>query len=417
MNSTTAVYAPPPAVPITWTYGQASSSLSSTSGIGQHGGGLSQYSAGIMPAVSYAGSIHPSRMPSLSGPPLTPYTTGPGSQNSASSYKGSLSDDLYDPFYNMQPAQYPGSLQETQDLTASYSSQDTGRTWTPIAPSGKSSFNGSNFVPDSSLRYGTLGLSHMNPSPVTAVSADGNSLFPGMSALAGSLPPSNGDRTLPNPTTKRTSLISNGGVNQGMLGESSSLGLGTNLNYKPNTSWGSISGSSSSGQASSSSTSVSTANITIPTNSKPSTSPKGSQDGTQYGYIPLSRSPPSSLTVARASDYNSAINLPTSSASMENPLGLPEAAFHNGFSSDDLLPSHNSSSSLYSYSIGSGTKSGPLGDSMTSEGQLSNGTQYTALRQPQPQHTSSFDPLRNDSIDASSHAPQRTSISASVRRY
>ena len=409
------MYAPPPAVPVTWTYGQASSSLSSTSGIGQHGGGLSQYSSGMIPAVSYAGSVHHSRIPSLNGPPITPYSTAPGSQTSI--YKGNFSDDLFDSFYNIQPVQYPGPLQETQVPTTSYNTQDSGRTWTPIAPSSKSSFSGSSFDPDSSLRYAPLGFSHMNPSPVTAVSADGNSLFPGMSALAGSLPPSSSDRTLPNPNTKRASLISNGSLSQGVLGESNSLGLATSLNYKPNASWSSISGSSSSGQVSSTSTSVSAISAAVPTNGKPSSSPRGSQDGTQYGYIPLSRSPSSSLTAARVADYDSAISLPTSSASMENSLGLTESAFHNGFSSDDMLPSHNSSSGLYSYSIGSGTKNGSLGDSMASEGPLSNGTQYTRLRQSQPQHANSFDPLRTDSVNAGSHAPQRTSISANVRRY
>ncbi len=371
----------------------------------------------MMPAVSYAGSAHHSRIPSFSGPSITPYATGPARPASSSIYGGGFSDDLCDSFYNIPSLSYPGSLQETQGSTTSYSAQDTGRTWTPIAPSSKPSYSGSSFDPDSSLRYGPLGFSQMNPSTITAVSTDGSSLFPGMSALAGSLPPSSGDRTLPNPNTKRASLISNNSLNQGMLGETNPLGLGTNLSYKSTAPWGSISGASSGGQTSSSSTSGSTASATMPANSKSSSSPQGSQEATQYGYIPLSRSPPSSLTTARASEYDPAISLPTSSATMENPMGLTDSAFHSGFSSDDLLPSHNSSSSLYSYSIGSGTKSGSLGDSMASEGQLVNGQHYTRLRQTQPLHVTSFDSLRADALDTASHAPQRTSISNSVRRY
>ena len=369
----------------------------------------------MIPAVSYAGSAHPSRMPSLSGPPITPYAAGPARQASTSIYGGNLSDDICDSFYNMQSIQYPGSLQETQGPTNSYNVQDTGRTWTPIATSSKSSLGGSSFDPDSSLRYGPLGFPHMNPPTVTAVSADGSSLFPGMSALAGSLPPPSGDRTLPNPNIKRPSLISNNSPNQGMLGETNPLGLPPNLNYRSTAPWGSVSGASSSGQVSSSSTSVSTASATVAAKSKPYSSPRGSQDATPYGYISLSRSP-SSLTTSRASEYDSAISLSTSSASMENHMGLTDSAFHP-FSSDEMLPSHNSSSSLYNYSIGNCTKSGSLGDSMTSEGQLVNGNQYTRLRQPQPQHAHSFDPLRTEPFETGSHAPQRASISSSVGRY
>jgi hypothetical protein len=391
--------------------------VSSTSGASQHGSSLGQITSGMMPAVSYAGSAHPSRMPSFGGPSISPYTTGPARQASTSIYGGTFNDDLCDPFYSMQPIQYPGSLQEAQVPPTSFAAPDTGRTWTPITPSSRSSYNGSSLDPESSLRYGQLGFPHTSSSALNNVATEGNSLFPRMSALAGSLPPSSVDRTLPNPNTKRPSLIGTNSLNQGTLGDTSPLGIPPNLNYKSTAPWGSISGASSIGPASSSSTSVSTVSTTVPSNNKPSASPRGSQDAAPYGYIPLSRSPSSSLTTARASEYDSAINLPTSSASMENHMGLTDSAFHNGFSSEDMLPSHSSSSSLYSYSICGGTKSGSLGDSMASEGSLVNGDQYTRLRQPQPQHANAFDTLRTDSIDTGLHGPHRASISSSIRRF
>lgn len=370
----------------------------------------------MVPAVSYAGTTHPSRVPSISGPLVSPYTTGPARQASTSIYGGNFNDDLCDSFYNMQSIQYPGSLQESQIPTTSFVAPDTGRTWTPISPSSRSSYNGSSLDHESSLRYGQLGFPHMSSSALT-VTTEGNSLFPGMSALAGSLPPSSIDRTLPNPNTKRASLIGTNNLNQVTLGDTSPIGFPPNLNYRSTAPWGSISGASSIGPASSSSTSTSTVSATVPTNNKPSSSPRGSQDAAPYGYIPLSRSPSSSLTTARSSEYDSAINLPTSSTSMENHMGLTDSAFHSGFSSDDMLPVHSSSSSLYSYSIGSGTKSGSLGDTMASEGSLVNGHQYTRLREPQPQHTNSFDTLRADSIDTGSRAPHRASISSSIRHF
>ncbi len=366
-----------------------------------------------MPTVSYAGSSHPSRMPSFSGSSIAPYTPGAARQASTSLYGGNISDDLCDTFYNMQSIQYPGSLQEAQAQTTSFTAPENGRTWTPISPGGRSSYNGSSMDPESSLRYGQLGFPHTSSSTLSAVTTEGNSLFPGMSALAGSLPPSSVDRTLPNPNTKRASLISTNSLNQGTLGDTNPLGLPPNLNYRSTAPWGSLSGTSSSGQASSSSTSASTVSATMPAINKLCSSPRGSQDATPYGYIPLSRSPASSLTAARASEYDSAISLPASSASMENHMGLTDSAFHSGFSSDDMLPSHSS----YSYSIGSGTKGGPLGDSMASEGSLINGDQYTQLRQPQPHHANSFDALHADSIDTGSHAPHRASVSTSIRRY
>ena len=348
---------------------------------------------------------------------MASYVSGPARQASTSIYGGSFNDDLCDSFYNVQSMQYPGSFQDNHGPSTTYAAQETGRMWTPIAPSSKSSYTGTNFDTESSMRYGPLSFSHANPSTVTAATTEGSSLFPGMSALAGSLPPSSGDRTLPNPNTKRASLISNNSHNQAMLGETNPIALPPNLNYKPTAPWGSISGTSSSGQASSSSMAVSAAGATLPVSSKSSSSPRSSQDTAPYGYIPLSRSPPSSLSIARSSDYDSVIGLPTSSASIENQLGLTDSAFHSGFSSEDILPSHNSSSSLYSYSIGSGTKTASPGDPMASEGLLSNGQNYTRLRQPQPQHVNAFDPLRTDSLDTTSHTPKRTSISSSVRRY
>ena len=397
-----------------WTYGQTSSSLASTSGISQHVNSLSPYSSGMNPAVSYAGSAHPSRIPSISGPSMTPYVTGPARQGSTPIYGGSFNDELCDPFYSMQSMQYPGSLHEHQGLTTSYTAQETGRQWTPISPGSRSSYNGSNLDPESLLRYGHLNTSPVNMTSVAAVTTEGNSLFPAMTALVGSLPPSSGDRTLPNPNTKRASAVSNGSLSQGSLVETNPTGLPSNLNYKSTASWASIDSVASGSQASSSSIAAS---ATLPINSKASLSPRSSQDTPSYGYIPLSRSPPSSLTTARSPEYDSSTGLPNSSTSMESQMSLTDTTFHAGFSSEDILPSHHSSSSLYNYSIGIGTKTGSLSDPMASEGLLSNGQNYTRLRQPQPQHAASFDPLRTDSLDTASHVPQRTSVSSGARHY
>lgn len=340
-----------------------------------------------------------------------PYSTLPSRHIYSSNYGASFGDDPFDT-YPMPTGQYLMPMQDLQASGSGFVAPDSSRQWTPI-PSNRATLGSPNFDTESAIRCGTSTFPLMNSSGSSASSAatDGSSAFPTMGSLATSLPlhPTNINRTLPNPTSKKLSRDSNGLVSQGINEPSVAINIPPNPNSRSSVSWDHDHVAAGGTQTSTNSTSVSTVGATDRTNSKPSASPRGSQDTTNYGYLPL---PPNSLTpnnVPPISDYLPA-NSVESTNSTDNYLGLSSSTFSAGLSRDTMLSSQ-STSNLYTYNVGSATRNGSITDSMASEGTLVGGLPYTQLCQPQSQPAATFEASNRSSFE-SSRPTHRTSISS-----
>ncbi|MCJ1224721.1 hypothetical protein MMC12_001366 [Toensbergia leucococca] len=343
------------------------------------------------------------------------YPSAPARQLYSSNYGTSFSDEAIDQF-NMQSQQY---LIPSQDApTSTYGMQDMSRNWTSMAGTNRLPQSGLSFGQDGNSRYSASTLPYLNPSIQAGAVVTADGIFPGMTSLATSLPVPvpNSDRVLPHPAAKRGSLSGGGNTTQGSLGEFSSHGLPLNVGYRSTMQWSPEITAPGVGQGTRGSTSLGTNNGMGASSSK-SSSPRPSQESA-FGYIPMSQSPPPDPP-ARVSDYSSANGL-KSAPPMEGHLNSADSGFHSGMSTDSLLSSHNSSSNLYSYSMGGATSGGSISDpSAASDGTLVSGQPYTRLRQSQPQQTTSFDALRKDSLEAISRTAHRASISSvnNARRY
>lgn len=370
---------------------------------------------GILPSSSAGAGYNPNSTQFLRQAPLnsqgsTPYSTSSSRHMYPSTYGTGFADDPFDP-YTMSSGQYLMPMPELQTSGSGYAGPDSSRHWTPI-PNNRVSLGNPNFDTESSIRCGTSTFPLMNSSGSSAssVATDGSSAFPTMGSLATSLPlhPANVNRTLPIPT-KKSSRESNSLVNQGTLNEPLvATNIPLNSNYRPSVSWDHDHVAAGGVQASTSSTSVSTVGTADRTNSKPSTPPRGSQDTTNYAYIPLPPTPLTTNNVPPISDYLPANSESTNSA--DNYLGLSNTTFSSGLSGETMLSSQ-SSSSLYGYTIGSGTRNGSIADSMASEGTLVGGLPYNQLRPPPSQPTGTFEASNRSSFEGS-RPTHRTSISS-----
>lgn len=339
-----------------------------------------------------------------------PYSTLPSRHMYSSNYGTSFGDDPFDQ-YTMTNGQYlmPMHMQELQTSSSGYAAPDSSRHWTPI-PNNRVTLAPS-FDTESTIRCGSSALPLMNSSGSSAssVATDVSSAFPTMGSLATSLPlhPANVNRTLPNPTSKKVSRDSSSVVSQGILNEPSvATNIPPNLNYR---SWEHDHIAAGGTLTSTASTPVSTVGSADRANSKPSASPRGSQDTSSYGFIPLPSNPIATNHVPPISGF-----LPNNSAestnSTESYLGMSNATFSGGLSGETMLSSQ-SSSSLYGYSIGSGTRNGSITDSTGPEGTLVGGLPYNQLRQPQSQATAAIEASNRSSFE-SSRPTHRTSISS-----
>ena len=313
----------------------------------------------------------------------------------------------------MQSPQYLLPSQDSQVSGVNYGTQDmcSKYNWTPVAMANRVSQSGSFLDQDGHSRYGASTFPYLN-SPTSAVPADTPSLsFPGMASLATSLPVpcSNADRILPNPTPKNVPMNSiNNGVQ--MLSDTTPYPSQSN-SYKASMPWAPENATTGGTQSSTATTiSVDTSSASGTSRPKSSSPPPSSQE-TTFGYIPISHSPPAVSSIT-ASDYNSS-SLPTATRGIEG-YGTSSHSALNAPSNDTLMPSHNSSTNVYGYSVGSSTRRDSNADTATSDGTLvSSGQPYTRLRQSQPHNTTSFDTLRRDSVERSSRMTHRTSISSS----
>lgn len=310
----------------------------------------------------------------------------------------------------------PQSLLPTQNLLTpgtGYAVQDVSRQWKPI-PHHTTPRDNSEFHQDSTSRYGTSGVSYLNPttSSLSSVSGDGPLGFPALASLEKSLPlqnpNQNPNRTLPAPKSNKASIDSITNGNLGSVSESSAsfIGVPETLGYKCNVSWDSEHAITSGFQDSMNSTDFSAPEGA---SDKISSSPRLSQDSANFGYIPLS--------APHSSGYMQNI-LPDSTSSTENSIGLVDTNFPSGISSNTMLSNQSMSSNLYSYSIGTNGRNGSLTDSMASEGTLTNGVPYRRLRQPESNPSPTFDLLGKSSLEKSSQPSHRASISSiATRRY
>lgn len=358
------------------------------------------------------------RQTPLSNQSGSPYSTLPSRHIYSSNYGTSFGDDPFDP-YTMPTGQYLMPMQDLQASSSGYAAPDSSRHWTPI-PNNRVTLGNPSFDTESAIRCGssTFPLMNSSGSSASSVATDGSSAFPTMGSLATSLPlhPANVNRTLPNPTSKKVSRDSNGLVSQGTLNEPSvAINIPPGTNYRSSVSWDHDHVAAGGAQASTGSTSVSAVGAAADrTSSKPSASPRGSQDTPNYGYIPL---PPNSLTTNNVPPISDCLpaNSAESTNSTDNYLGLSSTSFSAGLSSDTMISSQ-SSSSLYGYTMGSGSRNGSITDSMASEGTLVGGLPYNQLRQPS-QQTASFEASNRSSFE-SSRPTHRTSISStSNARY
>lgn len=374
-------------------------------------------SGGMLPSSGAGASYNSSstqflRQNSLNSQANAPYSALPSRPMYSSNYGTSFGDDPFDP-YTLPPGPYLMPLQDLQTSSSGYTAPDSSRHWTPI-PNNRVNLGNPGFETESAIRCGTSNFPLMNSSGSSAssVATDGSSNFLTMGSLATSLPlhSANVNRTLPNPTSKKVSRDSTSFVSPGTLNEPSATNnIPPNPNYRSSASWDHEHVAAGGIQPSTTSASVSTVGATDRTNSKPSASPRGSQDATNYGYNSL---PSNSLTtnnVPPISDYLPA-NPAESTNSTDNYLGLSNTTFSAGLSAETMLSSQ-SSSNLYGYSMGSSSRNGSITESMPSEGTLVGGLPYNQLRQSQSQPVTPFDAPNRSSFD-SSRPPQRTSISS-----
>ena len=410
MNSSTTFYAPP----VSWPYAVSSSSISASS-VAKFGGNSGQYSSAASGLVhpsgnTYTASTHFSAQ-SFNHPVAMPMLATPSRHAYGSNYGNSFNDELVDP-YTVPGAQY---LVPAHDFASTYQAQDMPRpSWRPLSISTSAHLNPS-IDQDATMRYGSaFPYYNSSASSASSVMTDGSGPFPGLGSLATSLPlhANNANRTLPNPTAKRGSIQSITNASLGALHDSTlPFCVPQNMGGKNSVSWSNENVTGGGAQGTTAVT-LATSGITEGSNGKQSSPPQRSRDNSTFGYYQMSHTP-LNMSSPQPGDY------PTfsESSTSEGQLGSSESLYHPRVSGDTMLSSQSPSSNLYSYSVVGTGRYGSTTDSI-SEGTLTNGQPYTRLRQPEPQHVPSLDPLRGDSLESNSRHAQAASISgASTRHY
>lgn len=329
-----------------------------------------------------------------------------------SNYSNGFNDEFLDT-YTMPGAQYllPGQEFAAQDMSRPL--------WRPMNATHSSHLNPS-LEQDTTMRYGTSGFPYYNSSAssVSGVMTDGSMSFPGLGSLATSLPlhANNASRTLPNPTSKRGSIQSITNISHGSLPDSTlSFGAPQNIGGKSSVSWSNENVTVGSSQSAITSITLATNGVAEGSNGKPSSPTRALRDNSAFGYFSMSHTP-INMSSPQSGEY-----LPSSlseSSNSDSQLGSTDTVYHSRVSGDNITSNQSPSSNLYSYSVVGAGRYGSTTDSIVSEGTLTNGQPYTRLRQPEPQHVPSLDPLGGDSLESKSRLSQRSSIAnASTRHY
>ncbi|KAI9849991.1 MAG: hypothetical protein M1838_006217 [Thelocarpon superellum] len=289
-----------------------------------------------------------------------------------------------------------------------YSSHGSTRGWTPISH-GTRGPGGPLFVEQSSPAFSNAHLPYLTSTVARTPSlATDGSYFPTMSALSSSLPTASSaaDRLLPKP--QQSTLNGSGpGVNGESLGGNPN-GSGPHLSFKnAPQSWTSDGAPFAALPASARGTTVSTSvMVTAPLARAASAS---FSDSSQI-FLPVSTSPVVGTASLPSLSYSS-----SASSTLTPPSNYPHclgSTFPPTTCNEALLPSHNSSSNLYSFGSESGYRRTSQGESTASnDGTLVSGQQYTRLRQPQPPYPTSLDVLhRRSSADSRAPAAHRSSV-------
>ncbi|KAI9788234.1 MAG: hypothetical protein M1835_002386 [Candelina submexicana] len=319
-------------------------------------------------------------------------------------YGMGYNDDLTEPYGVQSP---PFMLPSQDSLGGSYSPHDSLRTWNPISQGSKTSDAGLFLEQEFTSAYGSNHTSYLpsSMSKLPASTTDGPSYFPGMTSLASSLPSTSSvaDRILPNPERLVPSHMNMTSLNQSIDNGVSTAG---GYIYKSTPSWDPDSGDGNISQNYSGTAANSASSLMGPPSTKnPSSALQGS-----LNYDTISNSPAQTSSLA-----NSAASLPAPIVPQHNFPGAATSMFSATSSNEALLPSHNSSSNLYSYSSEGGSRRDSQGESSHSEGTLINGRPYVRIRQPKPQSLQNVNSLENmrrtsTSLELRPQTVHRTSI-------
>lgn len=250
----------------------------------------------------------------------------------------------------------------------------------------------------------------INPSTsrVPSMASDGSSFFPALGSLSSSLPlaSSSGDRVLPKP---HHAQVGCSGSNVGSDLLPASYNLWDGVSYKSlQQPWGSESRNSSGSQESRRASSGSSSEALEASAAKTSLTPP---QESSLGYPPTSGHPTGqdSATAALSYSQNHA-STPGQQTSFSGSdiLTYPPVSV----APDTTLPSHASSSNLYSYSSGSTYKNGNHGSSNgTQEGTLVSGQPYTRLvHTQQPSKINAYGSLRPGPMEARPPSSHRSSV-------
>ena len=142
--------------------------------------------------------------------------------------------------------------------------------------------------------------------------------------------------------------------------------------------------------------------------------PSSLPDSAQQLYLPISTSPSAATSTLPSLPYTSTSLSDAATSQGTYASNCVSSTFSAASCNEALLPSHGSSSNLYSFGSENSYKRTSHGDAASptsGEGTLVSGQQYTRLRQPQPQYTSSFGALRRrSSTESRAHSTLRSSI-------
>ncbi|MCJ1409026.1 hypothetical protein MMC19_003103 [Ptychographa xylographoides] len=321
-------------------------------------------------------------------------------------YSSSSLDGGFDA-YSIPSVQPALQHQDFQMSTSLYGNSEAARQWPAL---GQQNRSGNSYDQDLALKYSSSGLNYGDTGFSSALSsADTPSLFPNMGNLASTLPihPRNNDRVLPNP---RSALLSS--TNDTITGAHTLMiedivpPVSQRRGIKSSSLWSAERLEGGGSLTPTSAESSCAAAYAVPhVINKPSDSPPESHQ-TSFGY--MTHTPPTTSTTPTTESDSTK---PSSCVPMIENLLSASSAYDSGLSNDNLLRRDFSSSSLYTYSTGNGSRCDS--QSSFSEATLLNGQPYISqLRQPHHQHAENCDIARRNSSEIAARDSHRASTAS-----
>jgi hypothetical protein len=332
-------------------------------------------SQATLTSTLFPGSTRLPRYPVSNNPLASLYSTPSSSMDCYGSYNAGAGEGILDTYSNAPLVQYP-IHQETSLSGGVYGAQDSSRIWAPSASQNRCPTT----YEATAATYGpsslTSGLSVVEPGHI----------FPTLGTLAMSLPHQlPNQRVLPRPEPSSETVPGSSHAIPGELGTF----FPSSSSMRSTMSWGPEKVTNGATQASSTGPLSSINQVVTLTSSKASCSPQEPQD-TQFGYMPIKHTPPTTITSTAA--YLS-----------------PQATSSTTSTDSNLL---NSACSASSYCcVGSPKR----GSQSSCDGALINGQIYTQLQQPLTplQGTLSLDIHGRESIEQAAQSKPRTSTTGS----